>query len=286
MPYVSSKDMILNAKKGGYAIGHFNLFNMESIIAYLQAAQEMNSPAILAVSSGSAKYMGGYKTIVKTVTSFIEALDIKVPISLHVDHGTYEEVIEAIEAGFKSVMFDGSALSIEENIEKTKYILSLCKDKDISLECEVGTIGGVEDGISQMGELADPKECQKMASLGIDMLAAGVGNIHGKYPEDWPGLNFEVLGEIQKSTNGIPLVLHGGSGIPDAMIKKAISLGVSKINVNTESQNAFVKATQTTLNQKDDNTGMSVRGMLSSALEASKQVAKDKIMLFGSQGKA
>ncbi|HOL78713.1 MAG: class II fructose-1,6-bisphosphate aldolase [Clostridiales bacterium] len=288
MPYVSAKEMIQDAKNGKYAVGHFNLNNMESIRAYLLAAEEMKSPVILGVSGGTAKYMGGYKTIVATVTSFIDYLKISVPVALHVDHGTYEEVLDAIESGFSSVMFDGSALPIEENIEKTRYILGLCREKGISLECEVGAIGGEEDGVAKMGEYADPNECAKMAELGIDMLAAGIGNIHGKYPKDWPGLRFDILEEIQKATNGIPLVLHGGSEIPTDMIKKAISMGVCKINVNTECQIAFTQAVREYIEEGRDlvGKGFTPRALLAPGLEASKQVAIEKMQLFGSVNKA
>lgn len=288
MPYVSAKEMIQDAKNGKYAVGHFNLNNMESIRAYLLAAEEMKSPVILGVSGGTAKYMGGYKTIVATLTSFIDYLKISVPVALHVDHGTYEEVLDAIESGFSSVMFDGSALPIEENIEKTRYILGLCREKGISLECEVGAIGGEEDGVAKMGEYADPNECAKMAELGIDMLAAGIGNIHGKYPKDWPGLRFDILEEIQKATNGIPLVLHGGSEIPTDMIKKAISMGVCKINVNTECQIAFTQAVREYIEEGRDlvGKGFTPRALLAPGLEASKQVAIEKMQLFGSVNKA
>ena len=288
MPYVSAKEMIQDAKNGKYAVGHFNLNNMESIRAYLLAAEEMKSPVILGVSGGTAKYMGGYKTIVATVTSFIDYLKISVPVALHVDHGTYEEVLDAIESGFSSVMFDGSALPIEENIEKTRYILGLSREKGISLECEVGAIGGEEDGVAKMGEYADPNECAKMAELGIDMLAAGIGNIHGKYPKDWPGLRFDILEEIQKATNGIPLVLHGGSEIPTDMIKKAISMGVCKINVNTECQIAFTQAVREYIEEGRDlvGKGFTPRALLAPGLEASKQVAIEKMQLFGSVNKA
>lgn len=288
MPYVSAKEMIQTAKSGQYAIGHFNLNNMESIRAYLLAAQEMKSPVILGVSGGTAKYMGGYKTIGRTVTSFIDFLNITVPVALHVDHGTYEEVIDAIESGFSSVMYDGSSLPIEENLEKTRYILSLCKEKGVSLECEVGAIGGEEDGISNMGECANPDECRLMSETGIDMLAAGIGNIHGKYPKDWPGLRFDILEEISKKTNGLPLVLHGGSEIPEEMVKRAISMGVSKVNVNTECQIAFTEATRKYIEEGRDlkGKGFTPRALLAPGLEASKQVAIKKMQLFGSINKA
>lgn len=288
MPYVSTKEMIQDARRGQYAVGQFNLNNMESIRAYLLAAEKMRSPVILGVSGGTAVYMGGYKTIVKTVTSFMDFLNITVPVALHVDHGTYEQVLDAIEAGFSSVMFDGSSLPIEENLEKTRYILELCKKKGISLECEVGAIGGEEDGISSMGECADPAECKLMADLGIDMLAAGIGNIHGKYPAGWPGLRFDVLEEINNSVNGLPLVLHGGSEIPEDMIRRAISMGVSKVNVNTECQLAFTAATRKYIEEGKDLKckGFTPRALLAPGLEASKEVAIKKMQLFGSVNKA
>ena len=288
MPYVSAKEMIQNARKGHYAVGHFNLNNMESVRAFLLAAQEAQSPIILGVSGGTAKYMGGYKTIVAMVTAFIDYLNITVPVALHVDHGTYEEVLDAIDSGFSSVMYDGSALPIEENLEKSKYILELCQKKGISLECEVGAIGGEEDGISSMGEFADPKECQKMTDIGIDMLAAGIGNIHGKYPADWAGLRLDILEEIGKVTGEIPLVLHGGSQIPDDMVREAISLGISKINVNTECQLAFTQATRQYIEAGKDLTGkgFTPRALLAPGLEASKQVCMRKMELFGSVNKA
>ncbi|MGI6772141.1 MAG: class II fructose-1,6-bisphosphate aldolase [Acutalibacteraceae bacterium] len=288
MPYVSATEMIQAAKKGRYAIGHFNLNNMESIRAYLLAAEEMKSPVILGVSGGTAKYMGGYKTITATVTSFIDYLKIGVPVALHVDHGTYAEVLDAIESGFSSVMFDGSALPIEENLEKSRYILGLCREKGISLECEVGAIGGEEDGVASMGECADPADCAKMAELGIDMLAAGIGNIHGKYPKDWPGLRFDVLEEICNVTNGLPLVLHGGSQIPEDQVKRAISMGVCKVNVNTECQLAFTEGVRKYIEEGKDLTskGFTPRALLAPGLEASKEVAIKKMQLFGSVNKA
>ena len=288
MPYVSATEMIQAAKKGRYAIGHFNLNNMESIRAYLLAAEEMKSPVILGVSGGTAKYMGGYKTITATVTSFIDYLKIGVPVALHVDHGTYAEVLDAIESGFSSVMFDGSALPIEENLEKSRYILGLCREKGISLECEVGAIGGEEDGVASMGECADPADCAKMAELGIDMLAAGIGNIHGKYPKDWPGLRFDVLEEIYNVTNGLPLVLHGGSQIPEDQVKRAISMGVCKVNVNTECQLAFTEGVRKYIEEGKDLTskGFTPRALLAPGLEASKEVAIKKMQLFGSVNKA
>lgn len=288
MGLVNAKDMLAKAKAGHYAVGHFNLNNMESVRAFLLAAEEVKSPIILGVSGGTAKYMGGYKTIADMVTDFIDYLGITVPVCLHVDHGTYEEALSAIEGGFSSVMFDGSKYSIEENIEKTKYIVSLCREKGISVEAEVGAIGGTEDGRTSMGECADPDECKAIADLGVDMLAAGIGNIHGIYPADWEGLNFDVLAAIQKQTGDLPLVLHGGSGIPDEMVRKAITLGVSKVNVNTECQIAFAEATRKYIEEGKDRTGkgFTPRAMLAPGLEATKAKCIEKMQLFGSIGKA
>ncbi len=288
MRLVNAKEMLMKAKEGHYAVGHFNLNNMESVRAFLLAAQETSSPIILGVSGGTAKYMGGYRTITDMVEDFMEYLNITVPVALHVDHGTYDEALSAIEGGFSSVMFDGSKLPIGENIEKTKYIVSLCRDKGISLEAEVGCIGGQEDGRVAMGECADPEECRRMAGLGIDMLAAGIGNIHGKYPADWQGLNFDVLAKIQEAAGDIPLVLHGGSGIPDEMVKKAITLGVCKVNVNTECQIAFTEATKVYFEEGRDqqSNGFTPRSMLSGGLEATKAKCIEKMTLFGSLGKA
>ncbi|MBR6527186.1 MAG: class II fructose-1,6-bisphosphate aldolase [Lachnospiraceae bacterium] len=288
MGLVNAKEMLAKAKAGHYAVGHFNLNNMESVRAFLLAAEETRSPIILGVSGGTAKYMGGYKTIAHMVEDFMEFLKITVPVALHVDHGTYEEALAAIEGGFSSIMFDGSKYGIEENVEKTKYIVSLCKEKGITVEAEVGAIGGEEDGRMAMGECADPNECAAIAALGIDMLAAGIGNIHGKYPADWKGLNFDVLAAIQDKTDGIPLVLHGGSGIPDDMIKQAIDLGVCKINVNTECQIAFTEATRKYIEEGKDlkGKGFTPRALLAPGLEATKQKCIEKMALFGSLGKA
>lgn len=288
MALVSAKQMLIDAKKGHYAVGHFNLNNMESVRAYLLAAQEQKSPIILGVSGGTAKYMGGYRTIADMVKGFIDFLKIDVPVALHVDHGTYEEALEAIENGFSSVMFDGSKYPIAENIEKTRIIVEKAHAKGISVEAEVGAIGGEEDGIIAEGECADPDECARIAALGIDFLAAGIGNIHGKYPAGWKGLNFEVLDNIQKRTGDLPLVLHGGSGIPVEMIHKAITLGVSKVNVNTECQIAFTEATRRYFEEEKDKTGkgFAPRAVLAPGLEASKRVCIEKMTLFGSIGKA
>ncbi len=239
---VSAKDMLQKAKAGHYAVGQFNINNLEWTKAILLTAQENNSPVILGVSEGAGKYMGGYKTIVGMVNGLLEELNITVPVALHLDHGSYEGCLKCIDAGFSSIMFDGSHYPIEENVAKTKELVAIVKEKGMSLEAEVGSIGGEEDGVVGAGECADPAECKMVADLGIDFLAAGIGNIHGKYPENWQGLSFETLDAIQQLTGDLPLVLHGGTGIPADMIKKAIDLGVSKINVNTECQLAFAAA--------------------------------------------
>lgn len=288
MQIVSCTEMIEDAKRRGYAVGQFNLNNMESIRAYLLSAQEQRSPVILGVSGGTANYMGGYKTIVCTVNAFIEFLGIDVPVALHVDHGKYEEATAAIEAGFRSVMYDGSALPIEQNLQKTSEILALCRARGVSLECEVGAIGGEEDGVATLGECADPDECRQMSELGMDMLAAGIGNIHGQYPADWPGLRFDVLEKIKAETNDIPLVLHGGSEIPDDMVRRAITLGVCKVNVNTECQLAFAAAVRAYIENGNDRRGKgyATRALLADGLEALKRVTAAKMELFGSVGKA
>ena len=288
MAYVNAKEMLAKAEEGRYAVGHFNLNNMESVRAFLLAAEEVKSPIILGVSGGTATYMGGYKTITDMVKDFIDFLKITVPVALHVDHGTYEQAMAAIEGGFSSVMFDGSKYSIAENIEKTREIVNLCHQKGITVEAEVGAIGGVEDGHIAMGECADPKECKAIADLGIDMLAAGIGNIHGKYPADWAGLNFDVLAAIQAEIGHLPLVLHGGSGIPDAMVKKAITLGVRKVNVNTECQVAFTEATRKFVEEGRTavGNGFTPRALLAPGLDASKAKCIEKMQLFGSVGKA
>lgn len=285
MSLVSAKEMLEKAEHGHYAVGHFNLNNMESIRAFLLAAQETGSPIILGVSGGTAKYMGGYRTIADTVRGFIDFLNITVPVALHVDHGTYEEALDAIENGFSSVMFDGSKYSIEENIEKTKHVVELAHAKGISVEAEVGAIGN-DDGTA--GECADPLECKRIADLGVDFLAAGIGNIHGKYPADWQGLSFETLAAIKALTKDLPLVLHGGSGIPEDQIKKAISLGVCKINVNTECQIAFTEATKQYFAEGRDleSKGYTPRNLLAPGLEATKRVCIEKMTMFGSLGKA
>ncbi len=285
---VSAKEMLVKAKAGKYAVGQFNINNLEWTKAILLTAQENNSPVILGVSEGAAKYMCGFKTVVKMVEGMIEGLGITVPVAIHLDHGTYEGAKKAIEAGFSSIMFDGSHYPIEENIEKTLEFVNTCKELGLSLEAEVGAIGGEEDGVMGGGEFADPDECKMIADLGVDMLAAGIGNIHGKYPANWPGLNFDVLAKIQEKTGVMPLVLHGGTGIPADMIAKAISLGVSKINVNTECQIAFSKAVREYIEAGKDleGKGFDPRKVLAPGVEAIKATVKEKMELFGSIGKA
>ena len=285
---VSAKEMLTKAKEGHYAVGQFNINNLEWTKAILQTAQEMNSPVILGVSEGAGKYMCGYKTIVGMVEGMIEGLGITVPVALHLDHGSYEGAMKCIEAGFSSVMFDGSHYPIEENIEKTKELVRITTEKGISLEAEVGSIGGEEDGVVGAGECADPAECKMIADLGVTMLAAGIGNIHGKYPANWPGLSFDTLDAIQQKTGSMPLVLHGGTGIPAEMIKKAIDLGVSKINVNTECQLAFAAATRKYVEEGKDlsGKGFDPRKLLAPGTEAIKATVREKIELFGSANKA
>ena len=285
---VSAKEMMKKAKEGHYAVGQFNINNLEWTKAILLTAKEQNSPVILGVSEGAGKYMGGFKTIVGMVKGMVEELDINVPVAIHLDHGTYEGALKAIDAGFTSVMFDGSHYEIDENIEKTKEIIRIANEKGLSVEAEVGSIGGEEDGVIGAGEVADPDECKLIADLGVDILAAGIGNIHGKYPENWQGLNFEVLAEIEKKTTPMPLVLHGGTGIPEDMIKKAISLGVSKINVNTECQLSFTAATRKYFEEGKDlsGKGFDPRKVLAPGFEAIKETVKEKMELFGSINKA
>lgn len=285
---VSSKEMLQKAKAGKYAVGQFNINNLEWTKAILLTAEEQKSPVILGVSEGASKYMGGYKTVVGMVKGMLEELDITVPVSIHLDHGGYDACLKCIEAGFPSIMFDGSKYPIEENIAKTKELVEIVNKKGLSLEAEVGAIGGEEDGVVGKGEYADPKECKAIADLGITMLAAGIGNIHGKYPADWPGLGFDTLEEIGKLTGDMPLVLHGGTGIPADMIKKAISLGVAKINVNTECQLAFAAATRKYIEDGKDKEGKGYdpRKLLAPGFQAIKETVKEKIELFGSVGKA
>ncbi len=285
---VSAKEMLEKAKAGHYAVGQFNINNLEWTKAILQTAQEMNSPVILGVSEGAGKYMCGYKTIVGMVEGMIEGLGITVPVALHLDHGSYEGAYKCIEAGFSSVMFDGSHYPIEENIAKTTELVKVCASKGLSLEAEVGAIGGEEDGVVGNGENADPKECKMIADLGVTMLAAGIGNIHGKYPANWAGLNFETLAAISEKCGDMPLVLHGGTGIPEDMIKKAISLGVSKINVNTECQLSFAAATREYIEAGKDlqGKGFDPRKLLAPGVDAIKATVREKINLFGSADKA
>ena len=285
---VSAKDMLAKAKAGHYAVGQFNINNLEWTKAILLTAQELNSPVILGVSEGAGKYMCGYKTIVGMVNGMLEELNITVPVALHLDHGSYEGAKKCIEAGFSSIMFDGSHYPIEENITKTKELVEVCKEKGLSLEAEVGSIGGEEDGVIGKGECADPEECKQIADLGVTMLAAGIGNIHGKYPENWEGLSFETLDAIQQKTGDMPLVLHGGTGIPEDMIKKAISLGVAKINVNTECQLSFAAATRKYVEEGKDleGKGFDPRKLLAPGTEAIKATVKEKMELFGSVNKA
>ncbi len=285
---VSAKEMLTKAKAGHYAVGQFNINNLEWTKAILLTAQEMNSPVILGVSEGAGKYMCGYKTIVGMVEGMIEGLGNTVPVALHLDHGSYEGALACIEAGFSSVMFDGSHYPIEENIAKTTELVKLTGEKGISLEAEVGAIGGEEDGVVGAGECANPDECKEIADLGVTMLAAGIGNIHGKYPVNWAGLSFDTLAAIQEKTGTMPLVLHGGTGIPADQIKKAIDLGVSKINVNTECQLAFAEATRKYIEAGKDleGKGFDPRKLLAPGVEAIKATVREKIELFGSANKA
>ena len=285
---VSAKDMLEKAREGKYAVGQFNINNLEWTKAILLTAQELNSPVILGVSEGAGKYMTGYKTVAAMVKAMIETLNITVPVALHLDHGSYEGAKACIEAGFSSIMFDGSHYAIDENVAKTTELVELAHSKGLSIEAEVGSIGGEEDGVIGAGEIADPAECKKIADLGVDFLAAGIGNIHGKYPANWKGLDFEALEKIHEATNGIPLVLHGGTGIPADMIKKAISLGVSKINVNTECQLSFADATRKYIEAGKDleGKGFDPRKLLAPGFEAIKATVKEKMELFGSVNKA
>ena len=285
---VSAKDMLQKAYEGKYAVGQFNINNLEWTKAILLTAQENNSPVILGVSEGAAKYMCGYETIVGMVNGMLEELNITVPVALHLDHGSYQGALDAMAAGFSSIMFDGSHYAIEENIAKTTEMVKLTAEKGLSLEAEVGSIGGEEDGVVGKGEVADPAECKQIADLGVTMLAAGIGNIHGKYPENWAGLAFDALEAINASTGNTPLVLHGGTGIPEEMIKKAISLGVAKINVNTECQLAFQEATRKYIEAGKDleGKGFDPRKLLNPGFEAIKATVKEKMELFGSINKA
>ncbi|MBQ4232804.1 MAG: class II fructose-1,6-bisphosphate aldolase [Lachnospiraceae bacterium] len=285
---VSAKEMLEKAVEGHYGVGQFNINNLEWTKAILLTCEELKSPAILGVSEGAGKYMGGFKVVAAMVKAMDESLGITVPIALHLDHGTYEGAKACIEAGFSSIMFDGSSLPIDENVTKAKELVEICHSKGISIECEVGGIGGEEDGVTSTGECADPEEAAQVASLGVDMLAAGIGNIHGKYPDNWEGLQFDVLEKIQEKTGKLPLVLHGGSGIPDEQVKKSINLGVAKVNVNTECQLAFAAATRKYIEEGKDleGKGFDPRKLLAPGTEAIKDVVRDRIACFGSANKA
>lgn len=285
---VSATEMLKKAKAGHYAVGQFNINNLEWTKAILSVAEELKSPVILGVSEGAGKYMTGYHAVVGMVNGMLQDMGITVPVALHLDHGSYDGCLKCIEAGFSSVMFDGSHDPIEENVEKTTALVKICHEKGISLEAEVGSIGGEEDGVVGAGECADPDECKAIADLGIDFLAAGIGNIHGKYPDNWPGLSFETLAAVQEKTGDMPLVLHGGTGIPADMIQKAINLGVAKINVNTECQLSFAAATRKYIEAGKDleGKGFDPRKLLAPGAEAIKETVKEKMELFGSAGKA
>ena len=285
---VSAKEMLQKAREGKYAVGQFNINNLEWTKAILLTAEEMRSPVILGVSEGAGKYMTGFGTVAAMVKAMIEELNITVPVALHLDHGTYEGCYKCIKAGFSSIMFDGSHYPIEENVEKTRELVHVTENLGLSLEAEVGSIGGEEDGVVGMGECADPEECKMIADLGVTMLAAGIGNIHGKYPENWAGLSFETLEAVKEKVGDMPLVLHGGTGIPEDMIKKAISLGVAKINVNTECQLSFADATRKYIEAGKDQQGKGYdpRKLLAPGTEAIKATVREKIELFGSANKA
>lgn len=285
---VSAKDMLEKAVAGHYAVGQFNINNLEWTKAILTAANDMNSPVILGVSAGAGKYMTGFKTVAAMVNAMLDTMEISVPVALHLDHGTYDQALDAIDAGFSSIMFDGSSLPFEENLEKTKYLVNLTAGKSLSLEAEVGAIGGEEDGVVGTGEVADPAECKTIADLGVTCLAAGIGNIHGVYPENWPGLQFDALQAIKKEVGDMPLVLHGGTGIPDDQIKKAIDLGVAKINVNTECQLVFADATRKYIEAGKDQQGKGFdpRKLLAPGYDAIIEKVQEKIALFGSDNKA
>ena len=288
MGLVSATEMLKKAKEGHYAVGQFNINNVEWTKSVLLTAEELKAPVILGVSEGAAKYMTGYTTVAAMVKAMVEALNITVPVALHLDHGSYEGAKAALDAGFSSIMFDGSHYGIEENIEKTKELVEIANEHGMSLEAEVGSIGGEEDGVIGMGECADPNECKSIADLGVTMLAAGIGNIHGKYPANWPGLSFETLAAVKEKVGNMPLVLHGGTGIPEDMIKKAISLGVAKINVNTECQLAFAAAVRKYIEAGKDleGKGFDPRKLLAPGCDAIKETVREKIELFGSANKA
>jgi fructose-bisphosphate aldolase class II len=285
---VSAREMLIKAHKEGYGVAQININNLEWTKTVLQTVNELKSPVILGVSEGAAKYMGGFKTVMAMVKALDEFYNVTVPVAVHLDHGTYEGAFKALEAGFTSIMFDGSHYDFEENLAKTKEVVAACHAKGVSVEAEVGSIGGEEDGVIGEGEIADPEECRKIAETGVDMFAAGIGNIHGKYPANWKGLNFEVLKQVQEVTGGIPLVLHGGTGIPADQVKKAISLGVSKINVNTELQLAFAEATRKYIEAGKDleGKGFDPRKLLAPGCDAMKKVVTEKVEMFGSKNKA
>ncbi len=285
---VSAREMLIKAHKEGYGVAQININNLEWTKTVLQTVNELKSPVILGVSEGAAKYMGGFKTVMAMVKALDEFYNVTVPVAVHLDHGTYEGAFKALEAGFTSIMFDGSHYDFEENLAKTKEVVAACHAKGVSVEAEVGSIGGEEDGVIGAGEIADPEECRQIAETGVDMFAAGIGNIHGKYPENWKGLNFEVLKQVQEVTGGIPLVLHGGTGIPADQVKKAISLGVSKINVNTELQLAFADATRKYIEAGKDleGKGFDPRKLLAPGCDAMKKVVTEKVEMFGSKNKA
>lgn len=285
---VNAIEMLKKARDGKYAVAQININNLEWTKAVLQTVEELKSPVILGVSAGAAKYMTGFATVTAMVKAMDAALNITVPVALHLDHGSYDDAMKCIEAGFTSIMFDGSHFDIDENVAKTKELAGIAHSKGLSIEAEVGSIGGEEDGVVGMGEIADPEQCRLIASLGIDFLAAGIGNIHGVYPANWKGLDFGALAKIQAATDGMPLVLHGGTGIPEEMIKKAITLGVSKINVNTECQLTFAAATRKYIEEGKDkeSKGFDPRKLLAPGTEAVKQTVREKIALFGSDNKA
>lgn len=288
MPLVSAKEMLLKARNEGYGVAQININNLEWIKSVLTTIEELKSPVILGVSEGAAKYMGGYKNVMAMIRELDAFYNVTVPVAVHLDHGTYEGSFKALAAGFTSIMFDGSGYPFEENLQKTKEVVAACHAKGVSVEAEVGAIGGEEDGVIGGGEIADPEECRALAATGVDMFAAGIGNIHGMYPPNWKGLDFEVLAEVQRVTNRVPLVLHGGSGIPEDMIKKAISMGVAKINVNTECQIAFAKATRAYIEAGKDlsGKGFDPRKLLAPGAQAIKDVVREKLTLFGSVNKA
>ena len=285
---VSATEMLKKAVEGHYAVGQFNINNLEWTKAVLLTAQENNSPVILGVSEGAGKYMTGFGTVAAMVSAMIDSLGITVPVALHLDHGSYEGCYKCVKAGFSSIMFDGSHFPIDENVEKTTELVHVAHNLGLSIEAEVGSIGGEEDGVVGAGEIADPNECKRIADLGVDFLAAGIGNIHGKYPENWKGLDFDALAKIKELVGNLPLVLHGGTGIPADMIKKAISLGVAKINVNTECQLYFQAATRKYIEEGKDLTGKGFdpRKLLAPGVEAIKETVREKMELFGSVGRA